>query len=109
MMLASCKRIYREIIPEPVRRALRDFIRGTGYSRGFFYWLDEQQAASYRIVASTIIQHFHPQSVIDVGCGSGGLLAELRSRGVGRVQGLESSTAGINQCRKRRISVEEAN
>src|SRR4051812_48530285 len=53
------------------------------------------QAAPH--IAASIIQHFAPRRLIDVGCGTGAMLAELRSRGV--------DVCGLELCRARGLPV----
>lgn len=94
---------YRRIVPEPLRRFVRARIAGSGYSRAFFTQLDELQAASYDVMATTIIECLSPRSVVDVGCGSGALLAALKRQGVPTLLGLESSPEGLDIARRRGI------
>ncbi len=47
-------------------------------------------------MAKSIIETFHPKSVVDVGCGSGALLVALRKLGVRQLLGLDSSESGLN-------------
>jgi SAM-dependent methyltransferase len=47
-------------------------------------------------MAKSIVEAFHPKSVIDVGCGSGALLVALRKLGIRQLLGLDSSDAGLN-------------
>lgn len=95
---------YRAIFPEPLRRFVRDRLVRPGYSPAFFDQLDEMQAASYHVMAGSIVDRLHPRFVIDVGCGSGALLAALAARGV-RTLGLEGSPAGVASARRRKIDV----
>ena len=55
-------------------------------------------------MAATIERIFKPNSVIDVGCGTGALLAQLKQNGL-ELGGLEYSDAGIARCRERGINV----
>jgi len=49
------------------------------YTEGFFaLHHDEDHARAYREIARTIFAEFNPQSVIDVGCGTGNLLSEIQ-------------------------------
>jgi len=96
--------VYRAVLPEPLRRFVRNRLVRPGYSPAFFDHLDEMQAASYDVMAASIVEQLHPRFVVDVGCGSGALLAALASRGV-RTLGLEGSPAGVACARRRNIDV----
>ncbi|MGE4489309.1 MAG: class I SAM-dependent methyltransferase [Kiritimatiellales bacterium] len=56
-------------------------------------------------MAQSIFDTFRPASVIDVGCGSGALLAELHRQGVMRTVGLDASEAGLDMARARGLDV----
>ena len=104
-MIRAVAAWYRRIVPEPLRRAIRGRLSRGFYSRAFFDRLDQQQGPSYDVIAATIVDRFHPASVIDVGSGSGALLAALARRGVPALAGLESSGAGLERSRRRGMNV----
>ncbi|QHI68880.1 class I SAM-dependent methyltransferase [Tichowtungia aerotolerans] len=52
-------------------------------------------------IARSIENSFHPQSVIDVGCGSGALLVALRKLGIRNSLGLDCSEAALDIARAR--------
>jgi SAM-dependent methyltransferase len=60
------------------------------------------------IIAESLVRDFNPQSVIDIGCGTGTLLLELKKRGVNTL-GLEYSQAGLENCRVKGLSVQHFN
>jgi SAM-dependent methyltransferase len=102
--LRRVRSLYRMIFPEPLRRFVRSRLARPGYSPAFFDQLDEMQAASYAVMADSIVERLHPRFVVDVGCGSGALLAALAARGV-RALGLEGSPAGVARARRRKMNV----
>jgi SAM-dependent methyltransferase len=59
---------------------------------------------SATIMARTIVDSFHPLTVVDVGCGTGHLLVSLRALGV-RGIGLERSPTALLACRHRGLDV----
>ena len=98
---------YR-VLPQPLRRAspihrlaframekIGD--RDDLYSPRYYQTMVEPYAQrSAQPMAKSIIETFHPKSVVDVGCGSGALLVALRKLGVRHLLGLDSSEAGLN-------------
>lgn len=70
-----------------------------------YYRLAELQAeSSARPIAQSVVRDLAPKTALDVGCGSGALLAALAAKGVD-VTGLENSEAALSYCRKRRLRV----
>ena len=104
MVIETIAAWYRRLVPEPLRRAIRSRSSRGFYSRTFFSRLDEEQGRSYDVIAETIVDRFHPQAVIDVGSGSGALLAALQRRGVPRLAGLEGSEEGLRRSRRLRVN-----
>jgi SAM-dependent methyltransferase len=76
------------------------------YDKRYNAFLDVAASQSTEPMAATIKRIFNPTSVIDVGCGTGVLLARLRQIGL-EVKGLEYSDAGIARCRERGVEVEK--
>ncbi|MHC4748935.1 MAG: methionine biosynthesis protein MetW [Planctomycetota bacterium] len=66
--------------------------------------LDPLYEKSCELIVESIMKVFCPKSVIDVGCGPGQLLLELKERGV-TCRGLEYSSAALNICRQNGINV----
>jgi SAM-dependent methyltransferase len=72
------------------------------YSAKYYQTLVEPYARkSVPQMAQSIAETFHPQSVIDIGCGSGALLVALRKLGVRRLLGFDASEAGLDIARAR--------
>jgi SAM-dependent methyltransferase len=61
-------------------------------------------AKSAPIMAASILEAFHPRTVIDVGCGTGALLDAFRHLSC-EVYGLEYSDAALAFCHKRQLPV----
>ena len=101
------------ILPTPLRDAgpLRNLAirimekigdRDDIYSPKYYQTLVEPYARkSVPQMAKSIVETFHPQSVIDIGCGSGALLVGLRKLGVRRLLGLDAAEAGLDIARAR--------
>jgi SAM-dependent methyltransferase len=110
------QRIYRAVVPLRIRQSrfvsrVRWFIferlRGHDaiYDSAYFARDVEATAAlSAQAMAESIWADLHPLTVVDVGCGTGALLAALQSRGCAGV-GLEYSEAALAYCRERKLDV----
>jgi len=58
-------------------------------------------------IAAGIMEIFHPQSVVDIGCGAGDLLAFLRDHYKLKVSGFERAKAAIALAREKNIEVRQ--
>ncbi len=99
--------------PEPVRlirnRCVKALQRWAThdeiYDRDYYEQIVEPaMSISSDAIADAIVGVFKPESVIDVGCGSGLLLSALSGRGVATL-GLEYAEAGMAMCRDRGVDV----
>ncbi len=120
-VLASIKRAYRKCVPAAmrrsrlVRRALRHINRHLPHDVVYdedYYRLKVDSAASRSaaVIARSIVADIVPRtrSAIDVGCGTGALLEELRARGC-EVCGLEYSDAALARLRSVGLRVFKSN
>jgi SAM-dependent methyltransferase len=100
--------MYRRLLPEPLRRKIRDRLTpASSYGFDFFQQVDELAGASYEEMARSIVETYRPRSVWDAGCGTGALLAALRDEGVPQLRGAEFHDAGLRICRRRKLDVEK--
>jgi SAM-dependent methyltransferase len=74
------------------------------YDRSYYTEEQEVRASAAAAIAASLARDLKPARVVDVGCGSGDLLAELRARG-SEVFGLERSRAALEICRAKRLPV----
>jgi SAM-dependent methyltransferase len=74
------------------------------YDKRYFDLIDSLAGGSAEIIAESIRSEFNPRSVLDVGCGTGALVAILQSWGI-RSQGLEQSEAALEVCQARGLDV----
>jgi SAM-dependent methyltransferase len=106
-MFDTIRSIYRKCIPVRIRRFFRNVAFPERlYSKSFFEHLDRDQAEGYDAMARAIQFQFRPHSVIDVGCGTGGLLDAIRSSGSSKCKGFEYHKAVLRLCSDRNLDVE---
>jgi SAM-dependent methyltransferase len=98
--------ILGQIIGLVARATLKSASHQEIYDKRYNDFLDAVASKSTPVMAATIERIFKPNSVIDVGCGAGTLLAQLKQNGL-EVRGLEYSDAGIARCREKGIDVEK--
>lgn len=109
MDISKLKATYRQTLPEPLRRGIRSLFtifNQRAYNKDYFKYIDSLQANSYPIMAATIVHRFNPASVIDVGCGSGGLLQALSAAGNITCAGFEHSGEGRALCGQKGLLVD---
>ncbi len=102
-------------INSPLPTNLR-LVPGEGQGEGHISEDEESRAHSpksifhsHRLDYDTILELIPPgASVLDLGCGNGGLLARLRERGHGRVMGVELDEQAILDCVRRGLDVVQA-
>lgn len=97
------------IARSPLRRAKELVVRTLPsheerYDAAYYAELDRSASRSSDAMAHSIVRDLAPRRVIDVGCGTGALLAALARRAVSG-EGLEYSSAGILYCRERGLNV----
>lgn len=74
------------------------------YDADYFRFVDRTTSQSADAIVDSIVEEFHPASVVDVGCGTGVLLDRLRAKSIA-VRGLEYATAAVEVCRSRNLDV----
>lgn len=111
------KQVYRLILPASMRSSklaarLKKLIVNSQlfphdivYDEDYYSNVIEAAAnRSSEVMVQSIIDEFNPQSVIDVGCGTGALLERFQKNGC-KVIGLEYSNAALAICDARGIRV----
>jgi SAM-dependent methyltransferase len=98
-------RVVKMLIPPFIKDALLAYApHDLIYSDDYYKEVEEAAAAGAGVMSSTIIERFSPRAVVDVGCGTGALLAAFRDKGC-TVRGLEYAEAGLRRCRQRGLDV----
>ena len=60
----------------------RFLARDQGCTKKYYESIEAPNSKVYDLLAQALVAVFHPSSVVDVGCGSGGISIALRDRGV---------------------------
>jgi SAM-dependent methyltransferase len=74
------------------------------YDKRYFELIDSLAGRSAEVIAESVRTEFTPRSVLDVGCGTGAILAILQSWGICS-HGLEQSEAALEVCQTRGLDV----
>jgi SAM-dependent methyltransferase len=103
--------IQRRPALEKRKLLMRNFLAAGGsrddiYSRSYYRRVDSLAAQSAAPMTQMLIDEFAPESVVDVGCGTGAMLADLHAQGV-KVLGLEYSRSALKICQRRGLDVRE--
>ncbi len=77
------------------------------YDLNYYRDLDAKSLPSGRMMAKSLAELCSPQSVVDVGCGSGALLYSFQELGITTLRGYEYSKSGIEFCQNRGLDVKQ--
>ncbi len=95
-------RVLQERVTGVINRVLpHDLV----YDDEYFASIDQDSSASAPGIVAHLVDKFGPQSVLDVGCGTGAILAEFGKTGIVRLHGLEYAEAALAYCRTRQLDV----
>jgi SAM-dependent methyltransferase len=95
------KRLRNGVISTLQRGASHEEVYNADY---YAQVIEPTMEASADVIAASIVEQFGAGRVVDIGCGTGLLLAKLRDRGVD-VEGVEYSHAAVEACRGRGLKV----
>ena len=100
---------YKSPLLKRLKNGSRDLMakgcdRDDIYNSVYYDYVDSMAARSAAALVSMMMDEFAPKTAIDVGCGTGVLLLELRRRGCNPF-GLELSERALEVCRRRGLSV----
>jgi SAM-dependent methyltransferase len=107
-------RAWKAVLPEFVRGSsviyrLKKRLIGHNYVYSSEYFkrdVEDAAVSSAPHISSSIARDYRPQSVIDVGCGTGALLEAIAKHGI-EVYGLEYADAAIEFCHRRKLNVQK--
>jgi SAM-dependent methyltransferase len=91
------------------KNVLRDSLAMGGdrddiYNATYYDYVDFMASKSAASLSRMIVDEFRPQTAVDVGCGTGAILAALQDQGVS-VLGLEYSRVAVAICARRGLDV----
>ena len=112
-MIDLFRRFVRTVVPKSIRnqhwfRVMRSrVLKHDDIYAGYYYTdiVEPHALKAADTMADSLVTVFRPSSLIDVGCGTGALLAALNKRDI-NVMGLEYATDALNISRKRGLTVE---
>lgn len=81
--------------------AYRFLFRDQGYSKTYYEGIEAANSRAYDLLAQALVAVFHPSSVVDVGCGSGGISIALRNHGVRDIFPFDFSQASVAMAKSR--------
>lgn len=76
------------------------------YNKEYYLHIDADASRSAPPIVDSVVSQFAPRTLIDVGCGSGALLAAFKAKGISTT-GLEYSSAGLKACKERGLNVNQ--
>jgi SAM-dependent methyltransferase len=101
LMPAPLQRLKLRLVSRLEKNARHDEIYDAEY---YAKTVEPGMAVSACQMADSLVKEFAPKLVVDVGCGTGGLMMALRGLGV-QCTGLEYAKAAIEICRQRGLNV----
>lgn len=78
--------------------------RDRGYSSKYYQSIEASNSRVYDLLATALVEVFRPDSVADVGCGSGGISLALRNHGVPHIFPFDYSSASVQMARQRGLT-----
>lgn len=113
--LGTLRSIYRFVVPSSIRKSrtvsrlgwfIYEHLAGHDaiYDSDYYASMEDSVVQSAEAISDSILLDLRPNTVVDVGCGTGALMEALRGRGC-QVFGLEYSEPALRYCRARGLDV----
>jgi SAM-dependent methyltransferase len=102
--LVGKSRVLRRLKVSVRNFLARHASRGDIYNRSYYAYVDAEATRSAGVIIGFIVEDARPQTLVDVGCGTGALLCEARRHGI-TARGYEYSPAALAVCRSRGLDV----
>ena len=109
--MSTASRLFKFVRRSRLYQTARHLIRSHDFTYDKIYYdnaVDGEALNSADVMARSMVECLRPKTVIDIGCGTGALLAAFKDLKC-EVRGLEYSAAGLDYCRKRDLSVRKFN
>src|SRR5262245_34666245 len=84
-------------------RAYNILYRDQGYNWDYYSGIDSANQHCFELLARSLIEEFSPSSVVDVGCGSGGLSAALMKAGCREIHAFDFSRDAVEFTRSKGV------
>jgi len=91
------ERLWRRLYWSAYTRLKED----AGYGRAYYLAIEEANRHCYLLFAQALVKEFHPATVVDVGCGAGGVSLAFMQAGCETVHGFDYSSQAMALARQR--------
>lgn len=75
-----------------------------GYDKDYYRMIDGANSHCYQLFANTMMENFHPKSVVDIGCGAGGISASFLKAGCKKVAAFDYSLSALELARDKGVT-----
>lgn len=79
------------------------FSRNGGYSNAYYRGIEDVNNVYYNIFSQALCKEFHPASLVDIGCGAGGVSLAFINAGCNKIQAFDYSSDAVSLTRSKGI------
>lgn len=111
MLKQNVSNLFQQILGKPKYIKIRSYAyamyytlfpsNSSGYDESFYAESLRIKGKRYETFASSVISLYNPSSIVDVGCGAGGIALELQKQGIPKVIGYDYSHDAVEVAKKR--------